>query len=113
MGSMLVEPSHSRGRMTPVVEEDETAYDGWMNAFCDEPSGDVQTCCLAFWFPSILYGRINERITLVQDGKDPELAGNGCGGECLIWSVTGQGFCGKFEFTRCSSITPHTVFRVS
>lgn len=99
MDSMLAEISISLDHGPITLNEcDDTTYDGWMSNLCDEPIGDAKICCLGFWLPCLLYGKVDERIKLVQQGKNPEDAGNGCGADCLIWQVGCFGFAGENYF---------------
>lgn len=66
----------------------------WMKKFCVEPAGDAGTCCLGFWLPCLLYGKIDDRLSRVRDGRDPQKVGNGCNSSCLIWWIACYGFCG-------------------
>jgi hypothetical protein len=43
----------------------------WMIPLCHEPDNDVNTCCLGFWCPSILYGRTQYRLRQMAQNKDP------------------------------------------
>lgn len=83
-----------QSRARRVTSIDNVIYDGWLANLCDEPAGDAGICCLGFWFPCLLYGKLDERIKLVRDGKDPHEAGTGCNAECLTWQVTLCGFGG-------------------
>ena len=95
MDLLQTEPCGSRDNAQVTTSDDDITYDGWMSNLCDEPSDDAGTCCLGFWLPCLLYGKVDQRIKLVRDGKNPEDAGTGCGAECLIWQVTLGGFGGK------------------
>lgn len=102
MDSMVGEPSTSQHDNTPpaLIESNESEYQGWMNEFCVEPASDTGTCCLGFWLPCVLFGKIDERLQRVQKGKDPKTVGNGCNGSCLIWLASGHGFCGEYSIRR-------------
>jgi len=104
----MAEAATSQDHAQTIPQVDELTYDGWMNNLCDEPNGDAATCCLGFWLPCLLYGKIDERIKLVRDSKNPEDAGSGCGAECFIWQVTLGGFAGK----QLASLSHLNVYQV-
>jgi len=95
------EPSASQHDTASPVETEEADYDGWMAKLCVEPSSDVGTCCLGFWLPCVLYGKIDERLQLIQKGRDPNKVGNGCNGSCMIWAASCGGFFGKLNKLLC------------
>lgn len=47
-----------------------TAYPRFMNKFCAEPPNDVNTCCLGFWVPCALYGKIAWRLNEYERNRD-------------------------------------------
>jgi hypothetical protein len=46
------------------------AYPKFMNKFCAEPPNDVDTCCLGFWVPCALYGKISWRLNEYERNRD-------------------------------------------
>jgi hypothetical protein len=63
----------------------------WMAKFCVEPphSFDVNTCCLGWWVPSVLYGKTHWRLQRLIKNKDPLdsswKADDGCNKWCGIY----------------------------
>jgi len=64
-------------------------YNGWMTKFCDEPPDDVNTCCIGFWIPCVLYGKTHWRLKRVSKGEDAADSNwkpkNGCNAPCWAW----------------------------
>lgn len=56
----------------PVTRaQSKVVFQGWMAKFCiAPPGGDVDTCCLAFWVPSAMYGKTHWRLARIAKGQD-------------------------------------------
>ena len=110
---MIGEPATSQndGNRSNVLPQTEgnpseaaiVEYSGWMNALCREPPfADAETCCLGFWLPWVLFGKIDERLELVHNGQDPNEARSGCNRSCLMYAASCQGFCGELPTVNSS-----------
>lgn len=65
----------------------------WIHPFC-QGDGDTPTCCLGFWCPCILYGKIQWRLWEKTLGRDPldEDQYSSCNPSC--WTMKGfTAFC--------------------
>lgn len=76
--------------------DEQTEYRGWMSQLGREPSGDVGTLFTGLMAPCALFGRIDERLLLVQKEHDVNNIGSGCNGSSWLWIASCQGLCGKY-----------------
>lgn len=64
-------------------------YNDWMTTFCAEPSNDVNTCCLGWWMPCVLYGKTHWRLKRISKGEDATDSDwkpkTGCNAPCWAW----------------------------
>ena len=67
--------------------------DQWMTKFCAEPpgKGDANTCCLGWWVPCALYGKVNWRLNQKSRGEDINdwSSAKGCNSPCWAYWAFG------------------------